>query len=265
MNIIYIILGALLIMLASLAGVIFLSEKRNLWLKKNLKYLTTLSLGVFIAITYHLFGEILHESSAPWFSILGWIALGVLVVEILSRFIPDAHHHHHGEHDHDHSKIDARRMLLGDALHNIGDGLILVPAFLADFHLGIFTAFAIFTHELVQEISEFFVLKEAGYTTKEALIRNLFVSATIFIGIGISLVASSVESLHIPLLCFSAGGFIYIISRDLLPHTISSIKNKGGFSKHLFIGISGVLIMLFVNTVLPHEHEYEEDNIEEIN
>ena len=263
MNTIYIFFSALLIMLASLSGAVFLSEKRNLWLKKNLRYLTTLSLGVFVAITYHLLSEIFHESTIPWFSILGWIALGVLVVEVLSRFIPDAHHHHHGEHDHGHSKIDARRMLLGDALHNIGDGLILVPAFLADVHLGIFTAFAVFSHELIQEISEFFVLKEAGYTTKQALTRNFIVSSTIFIGISLSLVASSIEALHIPLLCFSAGGFIYIISRDLLPHTVSSIKNKGGFLKHLLVGVLGILIILFVNTVLPHEHEegYIEETI----
>lgn len=262
MNTIYIIFSVVLIMSASLSGVFFLGQKKSLWLKKNLKYLTTLSLGVFIAITYHLFQEIFHESDFPWFYILGWVALGVLVVEILSHLIPEAHHHHHTDHDHPHSKIDARRMLLGDALHNIGDGLLLVPAFLADVHLGIFIAFAVFTHELIQEISEFFVLKEAGYTTKEALTRNFIVSSSILIGVGLSLLASSVEVLKVPLLCFSAGGFLYIILRDLLPHTFDSINRyKKSAPKHFLVGVLGILIMLGVNTALPHEHEEHEEEV----
>lgn len=229
-------------------------------MKKNLKYLVTLSAGVFIAIVYGLLEEVIGHGEAPWYSILGWIALGVLVVEILSRLIPKAHHHHGDHHDdHPHGKIEARRMLLGDAMHNIADGLLLVPAFIADIRLGIFTAFAIFAHELVQEISEFFVLKEAGYTNKQAFIRNFMVSGTIFIGVALSLIVTSIEVLEIPLLCFAAGGFIYIILRDLLPHTILSIKKENGSTtKHFAVGLIGILVMIFVSVVIPHEHPEEE-------
>lgn len=260
MIIAYTIIAGLAIMLASLTGAFFIGRSTGAWMKKNLKYLVTLSAGVFVAIIYGLLSEVIGHSETPWYSILGWIALGVVVVEVLSRLIPKAHHHH-GDHDHDHAhgKLEARRMLLGDAMHNIADGLLLVPAFIADIRLGIFTAFAIFAHELVQEISEFFVLKEAGYTNRQALLRNFIVSGTIFIGVAASLLVTSIEVLEIPLLCFAAGGFIYIVLRDLLPHTASSIrKEKSSAIKHIAIGLVGILVMMLVSRAIPHEHPEEE-------
>lgn len=259
----YTIIAGVVIMLASLSGVFFIGQNAGTWIKKNLKYLVTLSAGVFIAIVYGLLSEVIGHGETPWYSILGWIALGVVVVEVLSRLIPKAHHHHgdHGD-DHTHGKLEARRMLLGDAMHNIADGLLLVPAFIADIHLGIFTAFAIFAHELVQEISEFFVLKEAGYTNRQALLRNFIVSGTIFIGVALSLLAKSVEALEIPLLCFAAGGFIYIVLRDLLPHTVSNIKKeKSSVAKHIAVGLVGILIMMLVGRAVPHEDPLEYDEI----
>ena len=252
-------LAALVIMLASLSGAIFLGRSSGRWLGPRLKYLVTLSAGVFIAIVYSLLFEVFEHSEGALISVLGWIALGVVIVEVLSRLIPKAHHHH-GDHDsdHTHGRLEARRMLLGDAMHNIADGLLLVPAFALDLRVGIFTAFAIFAHELVQEISEFFVLKEAGYTTKEALLRNLIVSGTIFVGVGLSLLAVSIEALEIPLLAFAAGGFIYIVLRDLLPHTWGAVKKEeGSLTKHVAIGLVGTLVMLSVNTFIPHAHPEE--------
>lgn len=246
-------------MLASFSGVLFIGRRPNAWLQKNLKYLTTFSAGVLIAIAYHLIQEVIHEGNPHWFSLVSWIALGILVVEILSRFIPKAHHHHGEEHDHSHDKLDARRMLLGDAMHNIGDGLLLVPAFLIDFHVGLFTALAIFIHEFVQEISEFFILKEAGLTNKQAFTRNFIVSATILLGVVASLVLTSFSELEVPILAFTAGGFIYIISRDLLPHAVSSMKKGASKSKHGAFLVVGILLMLAVNTFVGHGHGHEED------
>lgn len=261
----YAIISAVVIMFASLSGALFVGRSSAAWMKRNLKYLVTLSAGVFIAIVYGLLSEVVHKEGAPWYSVLGWIALGVVVVEILSRLIPKAHHHH-GDHegDHLHGRLEARRMLLGDAMHNIADGLLLVPAFMADVWLGIFTAFAIFAHELVQEISEFFVLKEAGYSDREALTRNFIVSGSIFIGIAVSVLATSVEVLEVPLVCFAAGGFIYIIVRDLLPNTIAyTKKEKNSTLSHVAVGLLGILTMAFVSYIVPHEHPEEEHGEQE--
>lgn len=255
------LIAALAVMLASLAGAVFIRKELGRWMHRYLRYLVTFSAGVFLAIVFHLIVEVFHEAAdVSWVSLVGWIAFGALLVEVLSHLIPGAHHHHgETEHDHTHSHIDARRMLLGDAMHNVSDGLILVPAFLADIRIGIATALGIFIHELVQEVSEFFVLKEAGYTVKQALVRNFIVSSTILVGVGLSLAAVEIESLEMPLIAFSAGGFLYIILRDLLPHSVHSIRKGNNFAKHIAAGILGVLVMFGITALIPHE--IEEDTL----
>ena len=70
---------------------------------------------------------------------------------------------------------------MGDAIHNVHDGIILVPAFLVSPVVGFGTALAILFHETVQEIAEFFILLGAGYSIKKALLLNLIVSTTNYI------------------------------------------------------------------------------------
>lgn len=255
--IVYSLIAALAIMLVSLSGIVFTARRMGGWMEKNLPLLATFSIGIFAVVTWGLFSEAL-EHGAGLVVVLSVIA-GATLVKLLSTLIPEAHHHHDPHTDHGHSKIDARHIIMGDAVHNIGDGLLLVPAFIADVQLGIATASGILLHELVQEISEYFILRESGYTKKEALIRNLFASATILIGVFLSAVLSSVEVLEAPLIGLSAGGFLYILLRDLVPHTLSSITHKGKGEKHIQALVLGVLIMLGVNAILPHSHEEHHD------
>lgn len=146
-------------------------------------------------------------------------------------------------------------MMLGDAVHNIGDGLLLVPAFAVSTQAGIAAAVAIFFHEFVQEISEFFVLKQAGYSTKEALGKNFIVSSTILIGVFLSLTLSSVDGLADLLIPFAAGGFLHVILRDLIPHAVRSVKRHGKSHIHVASLILGATIMLGMTLAFPHGHE----------
>lgn len=231
-------------------------------MEHNLPFLATFSIGIFAVITWGLFEESLEHGGG--YVIVLSIAAGALLVHFLAKLIPDAHHHHDPHPSHSHSRLDARRILLGDAVHNIGDGLLLVPAFLADVKLGIVTAVGILLHELVQEISEFFILKEAGLSTKTALIRNVISSSTILIGVALSASLASIEMLEAPLIGLSAGGFMFVILRDLVPHTVASIREKGRGEKHIQALVFGILLMLGVNAALPHAHETLEDPIIQI-
>jgi zinc and cadmium transporter len=255
--VLYASIAALLIMLASLSGIIFTSRRLGSWMERNLPFLATFSIGIFAVVTWELFGEALEEGTLA--TIIASVIVGMVLVKVLSLLIPDAHHHHDPHPDHSHSHLDARRILMGDAIHNIGDGLLLVPAFLIDAQLGIATAAGIFLHELVQEISEYFILKEAGYSTRDALVRNFATSATILIGVFLGTNLASIEWLKIPLMGISAGGFLFIILRDLVPHTVKSIREKGRGDKHVQAIVFGILIMLGVNAVLPHSHEEQSD------
>jgi zinc and cadmium transporter len=256
------ILAASAIMAASLSGIIFAWKRFGSWTERNLRYLATCSIGVFSVIIWGLFVEA-HEHQGI-INVASLVLAGIAFMSIISKIIPEAHHHHEGTGGHDHSPIDARRMMLGDAIHNVGDGLLLVPAFLVDVHVGIATAVAIFFHELVQETSEFFVLKQAGYSNKKALGMNFLVSSTIFIGIGLALGLSSVDGLADALIPFAAGGFLYVVARDLIPHTVKSIKGHGKASLHLASLIVGVTAMATVSLLAPHSHEGEDAHADEL-
>ncbi len=257
----YIFLSAFAIMLASLSGVLFTSKHISLFLERNLKVLIAFSTGVFIVITYSLLSEsIEHELSI--FSIISCALIGMLFLKFVSQIVPQAHHHHDAISDHEHSRIDARRVLLGDVAHNIGDGIILVPAYLAGPWIGLGTTVAILFHEMVQEIAEYFILREAGYTVKEALVRNFFASASILIGVGIALFFTQTESFEAYLLSFAAGGFIYIILRDLLPSIYHSARKNRQIVRFIFAGVLGILIMYGVTNLASHEpHEQDEKTL----
>jgi len=264
----YAFIAALVIMFASLAGALFVWRSAGEWVEKNLRYLVTFSAGVFIIVSYGLFTESIELGGTTLLIGISAIA-GALFLEIAGRLVPDSHHHH-GTHAHGHTKTDARRLLVGDAIHNIVDGVLLVPAFLIDVHLGIATTAAIFFHEAVQEISEFFVLKDAGYTTTRALTLNFIVSSTILIGVILGLFVSASAEFIPLLIAFAAGAFLYVVFRDLLPSTFRSVKYSKNAAGHLIAGLLGLLVMFGIGIIAPaHSEEHHEDeetstHIEEI-
>ena len=92
------------------------------------------------------------------------------------------------DHDHEHAHDQARRkasgslVLIGDALHNVLDGVLIAAAFLTDVHLGIVTALAIMAHEIPQEVGNFAVLLHSGVSRRRALALNLLTSLSAVIG-----------------------------------------------------------------------------------
>lgn len=261
----YIFLSALIIMLASLIGVMFVWKGFGTFVEKRAQYLTTFASGVFIVLTFSLLQETFHLASTVLIAI-GSVLCGMLIIEIITRIMPEAHHDHclPPHCDKKHSPIDARRMMLTDAFHNMGDGILLVGAYIVSIPVGIAATIGIFLHEIVQEISEFFIFKEAGYSTKKALLYNFIISSTILLGVILTLTLSSVEWMMVPLMGFAAGGFIYVLVRDLLPHMAHHATRKNIWLQHIIVLICGILIMLLVNSIMPHSHEHDEhhDNTE---
>ncbi len=253
-----IVLAAVAIMLASLAGAVFAWRTLGEWLSTRLRYLIALAAGVFVIVIYNLLAEMLHEGVSSL--VVGAFILGAVLLELVTRLLPKDGHHHHGLHpEHPHHAIDARRMLLGDAVHNIHDGITLVPAFLVSPVVGFGTAAGIFLHEIVQEISEFFVLREAGYSPKKALTWNFIVSATILLGVGLSVTLVSVEGLGLALIAFSAGGFSYILVRDLLPSIVGHARAEQRPLSYAVTFVVGLVLMASVSFLVPHEFEPDEE------
>lgn len=253
-----VLMTSFVIMLASLSGVIFTWKTIGGWLKPRLHTMVAFAMGIFLVIIYGLIEEITHEG----FTVAIFIAFlcGGVLLELATKVLPKgSHHHHHGSCEHTATMIDARRVLAGDAIHNIHDGLVLVPAFLVSPVVGFGTAFGIFLHEIVQEIAEFFILRSAGYTTKKALMLNFAVSSTILIGIILSWWLASTFQIGHLLVAVSAGGFTYIIIRDIAPSIAKEAHRSKKYLSYVLAISAGVIIMLAVTLILPGHQELYED------
>lgn len=248
-----ILLSALLIASVSLVGVFFMSKALHKWLLANLKFFASFSAGVFFILSIFLIVETFERTGSATLT-LGLVLAGISIIWLTSQFIPGFHHHHaEDDHDHEHALTDVYKMLWGDGLHNVADGILLTASFSASIFLGAITALGIFFHELVQEISEFFVLRRAGYSTSEALSVNFAVSLSIFVGVGLSLWLGDVSAFaEVALLGLSSGAFFLVVFYDLIPDSIREVKSHGRPGIHLLWFIIGALAMLIINLSAGH-------------
>ncbi len=248
------IIGAgLLVMLVSLTGVLFTHKVAARFLEEKLSYLVSFSAGVFLVTSGALALEVFELADTALMAVV-LIAVGYILAWGLEYLMPESHQHHDADCDHDHgTKTSAQKLIVGDSVHNIADGIMLVPAFLVSPALGIAVTASILIHEALQEISEFFVLRRAGYSTKKALTINLAVSSTIFIGIGLSYLAVVNHDLEVLLLALSAGFFLHVVLHDLIPKPHQH-ADSAGFVKHIVVLLVGLVLMSLVAFVIKGEH-----------
>ncbi|MDP3646078.1 MAG: ZIP family metal transporter [bacterium] len=246
-----VLVASFLVMFVSLSGKMITWKGAGSFIERNLHFFVSFAAGVLLIVTYRLTEEIV-EHAGSFTAGLPWIALSAVVVLIAFRYIPQFHHHHDKD-EHPHSKIDANRVLVSDGIHNIGDGVVIVASFIASPILGIASTISIMVHEMLQEISEFFVLREAGLSVRSALIWNFISSSTILIGtIGAYFLLERFEALEVPLLGLAAGAYLIVVFHDLIPHSISHVTDRSHLTKHAVFFVVGLLLMLLVTAYLPH-------------
>jgi len=252
-NMLEIILSSFIIMFSSLIGVISVWKHIGDTIERNLHFLVSFSAGVFLFVTYELSQETIEHASSVQTGLL-WILLGMFGIWFIFKLLPTFHHHHDSEQEvHIHSPIDARKIILSDGLHNIGDGILITASFLVSSTLGWVATLSIFIHEIIQEISEFFVLKSAGYSTKKSLLINFLTSGSILIGsIGGFFLLESFEMIEVPLLGIASGSFLMVVIQDLIPHSIKNSTTKMHVIKHLTWFLIGLLLMITLSTVSGH-------------
>jgi zinc and cadmium transporter len=109
-------------------------------------------------------------------------------------------------------------ILLGDGIHNFVDGVLVAAAFIADPWLGLTTAIAVVAHEIPQEVGDFVVLLQSGYTRREAFAWNAVVSMSAVVG-GVAgyFALTSVQNAIPYVLAVSAASFLYVALADLIP------------------------------------------------
>lgn len=247
------ILSAFLVMAASLVGVIAVWRRAGHYIEDRLDLLVSFSAGVFLVFAY----QVAHEAVERLGSVssgLGWMFAGAAVVWLIFKLIPDSHEHSHAGHGH--TPLDARRLLFTDAVHNIADGVFLAASYMVSVPLGIAATIGVVAHEMLQEISEFFVLRDAGYSTKGALYMNFLVSSGIMVGaVGGYYLLGIFEALEGPLLATVAGGIIVVVLHDLLPHSVREAGKHLHFVQHIVWFAVGISVMFAVTQFVSHAHE----------
>lgn len=250
------LVAALCIMAISLIGVVTTYRSWGSYITTNISYFVSFGAGVFL-FTAGFLGYEAFELLPGWVAVVV-IMTGYLIASTLVSLVPWFHHHHDGHCDQPHTK-SGRRILVGDGIHNVADGLMLVPAFAVSPVLGLGVAVSIAIHESIQELSEFLVLRTFGYTARQALLRNLLTSSTILIGVGVGFFVAQTVFLQGILLGLSAGFFINIVIADLLPHVHHKTTD---WSQQLFkIGLVfiGALLMWSINA-FGHNHDHSHDH-----
>lgn len=253
----YITVG--LIMLASLSGLIFLVKNFGEWLHQNSKFIIAFSSGIFAVVTYDLLLESFEFSQSVWFA-LGAVVVGFSIFQIIEKIFPEIHHH---EEDDEHCLHSKRKVIWGDAFHNIGDGILLALAFSIDVKVGLIAALGIFIHEFVQELTEFSILRLSGFSAKKALLINFLVSATIIPGVVIGSYIANIESIVGILFGLAAGAFMHLVFVDLIPHSFHHSKKDKKYFTYIFLIVAGIFTILAINQIGGgHGHGEESDHVE---
>ncbi|HEV7606029.1 MAG TPA: ZIP family metal transporter [Steroidobacteraceae bacterium] len=158
-----------------------------------------------------------------------------------------AHAHEH-THDHARRKASGALVLVGDALHNVLDGVLIAAAFLTDVHLGIVTALAIMAHEIPQEVGIFAVLLNSGVSRGRAVVLNLVTSLTAVIGGVLGYFALEKTLAALPFaLAVAASSLLYVAVADLIPGLHRKVDAKSGVTQVVLIGLGIALIAFAEN------------------
>jgi zinc and cadmium transporter len=138
--------------------------------------------------------------------------------------------------------------IIGDAIHNLIDGMIITGSFLLSPSIGIATTVAVFFHELPQEIGDFGVLVYGGFSKQRALLFNFLSALTALLGVFLAYnFAQYFEDFIGTLLAIAAGGFIYLASSELIPEMQQEKDLKKSVVQFLLF-IVGLAFIVILNT-----------------
>ncbi|CAN7224107.1 ZIP family metal transporter [Rhizobacter sp. LjRoot28] len=255
----------LYILMTTLAGgllsVVIAASLTVAVLSKVVHHLVSLSTGVLLGTALlHVMPEA-FESSAGAHSLFLTLLGGLLFFFLLEKAELYRHgHHHESDHHHHHHGFDRQQagrggwsVLVGDSIHNFCDGVIIAAAFLADTHLGFVTAAAIIAHEIPQEVGDYIVLLNAGFSRKKALLYNAASGlAAVAGGVIGYLVVGPWESLFPYMLVVASSSFIYVAVADLIPQLQHRLPLRETLSQIAWLAAGLGITMAIVGSLHIH-------------
>jgi zinc and cadmium transporter len=222
-------------------------------LAKLVDRMVSISVGILLATALlHSLPEAFEMPGINAHVLFGVLLAGLLGFFLLEKVALLRHsHHHEGDgHDHHHGH-DAEEagsgwmILIGDGLHNFVDGVLIAAAFMVDFEVGMFTAIAIVAHEIPQEIGDFIVLINAGFSRMRALLYNIVSGALSVLGGVLGYYFLEKANTAMPyLLVIASSGFIYIAVSDLIPQMHRRSHWRESLRQIALIGCGVGLVLL---------------------
>jgi zinc and cadmium transporter len=216
--------------------------------------------AVFLAILPHAFRE------ASGAQLLGAAILsGLLLFFALEKLVLWRHHHGdelataHARATHSPDRAAGREsgrtgmmVMAGDTFHNFVDGILIAAAFLADVQLGVVTALAIIAHQVPQQVGDFLVLLEAGFSKQQALAFNVASSSAMVVGglLGYAMLYA-LQPWAPYLLGVVAAGMIYVAVADLIPGLHRRPELKATLHQVALIGL-GIGSVWLVRVLASH-------------
>ena len=245
------LLSVVAVSLVSLLGLATLSlnEAR---IRRLAAVLVSFAVGALLGDAFiHLIPEAFANAPVGMRSsllILGGMMLFFVVEKLLRHQHGPLHRHHHPEEGGRPSL--AAINIVGDAIHNFIDGVLIGASYLASPTLGISTTIAVLFHEIPQELGDFGILIHSGLGIRKAVLLNLASASLAIVGTLVALLAGSVAgmmmvSLLVPI---TAGGFVYIAAADLIPELQHDRSIRGLFVQASLI-LLGIAVMALLTVV----------------
>ncbi len=238
----YAIGSVVLVSLFSLVGILLLLLREKI-LNYVVILLVSFSSGSLFGNAFiHLLPETVERNGfTVWVSI--YTLSGIAGCFVVEKFVHWRHVHSPA---HEEVEAFAYMNLLGDAVHNLLDGVVIVSAYALDISVGVATTIAILFHEIPQEMGDFGVLVHGGLSRKKALFFNFVTALTALIGALLTIVLINfAQQLTVFLIPFSAGTFIYIAGSDLIPQLHKENEIRDSLLQLVFfsLGISVMLVL----------------------
>lgn len=185
--------------------------------------------------------EALESLQAP--AALGALLAGILTFFMLEKLVLWRHCH---TADCDAHETSATLILIGGGLHNFTDGAIIGAAVLTSLPLGLTTAVAVAAHQIPQEVGDFAILLDAGYSRSRAFVLNAVSASTCVLGAGAVYIATGTAPGALSyVLAFAAGSFLYVAMSDLIPGLHREAVDVGAVRQVVMIGLGvGTIVLL---------------------
>ncbi len=259
MTLVYIVLATFL---GGVVSVLLAAALSAPLLSLIVRHLVSLSTGVLLGTALlHVLPEAFESSASPdglFITLLGGLMFFFLLEK--AELYRHGHHHEHDDHHHHHG-FDAEQagrgglsVLVGDSIHNFCDGILIAGAFLASPELGVVTAMAIIAHEIPQEVGDYIVLINAGFSKRKALLYNAISGLAAVVGGVLGYVVIGPWADYLPyLMVLAASSFVYVAMSDLIPQLQKRLSGRDTALQIIWLSV-GLLFIGGIAQFLHHSH-----------